>query len=184
MSEERLQESLWLLSRARGVGILLRVLILVSPVVSVGCTRMAAGQSVPVIDLIVVGLTLACVVAPDSHLGLLVVLLVGIEWLAMVDDPTTPWSVAGAVSLTVFHAAMAAASVAPPAARWSPAMCRRWVRRSFALMAASVGTWAAMAAINRFDVASSSVLIPASLLVLAIAGVWARDGTFDAGPRR
>jgi len=184
MSEERLQESLWLLSRARGVGILLRVLILVSPLVSVGCTRLAAGQGVPVIELIVVGLTLSCVVAPDSHVGLVVVLLVGIEWLAMVDDPATPWSLAVAVSLTVFHAAMAAASVAPPAARWSPAMSRRWMRRSFALMAASAGTWAAMAAIDRFDIASSSVLITASLLALAIAGLWARNGTFDAGPRR
>jgi hypothetical protein len=184
MSEERLQESWWLLSRARGVGLLLRVLTLVSPLVSVGCTRLAAGYTVPAINLIVVGLALACAVVPDSHVGLLVVLLVGIEWLATVDDPATPWSMAVAVSFTVFHAAMAAASVAPPAARWTPAMCRRWMRRSFAVMAASAGAWATMAAIKTFDVASSSVLVTASLLVLAIAGLWARDGTLDVGPRR
>jgi hypothetical protein len=183
MSEKRLQDSWWLLSRAHGVGLVLRVLILVSPLVSVGCTRLAAGHTVPAIDLVVVALASACVVVPDSHLGLVVVLLIGIEWLATVDDPATPWSVAAAMSIAVFHAAMAAASVAPPAARWTSAMCRRWMRRSFVVMAASAGTWAIMTVINTFDLASSSVLVTASLLTLAIAGLWARDGTFD-GPRR
>jgi len=181
MSEERLEESWWLLSRARGVGLVLRVLILVSPLIAVGCTRLAAGYTEPAIDLIIVGLALSCAVVPDSHVGLLVVLLVGIEWLATVGDPATPWSVAVAVSFTIFHAALAAATVAPPAARWTAAMCRRWARRSSAVMAASAGTWATSAAIDTLDVASSSVLVTASLLVLAIGGLWATAGTLDPG---
>ena len=155
MNDVLLPDSLWLLSRARGAGVVLRALMLMSP----------------------------AVVLPDSHLGLLVVLLIGMEWLATVHDRATPWSVGAAVSLAVFHASMAAASVAPPAATWTRAMRRRWMRRSAALMVASAGTWAVVAAISGHHVASSSVLVAASLAAIASAGLWAREGTFDAGAR-
>jgi hypothetical protein len=177
-----LPDSWWLLSRARGSGAVLRALMLMSPAVAVGCTWLAAGHTVPVINVVIFGLALLCVVLPDSHFGLLVVLLIGIEWLATVHDRTTPWSIVAAVSLVVFHASMAAASVAPPAATWTRAMRRRWMRRSAALMVASAGTWAVVAAIRGHDVASSAVLVAASLIALASAGLWAREGTFDAGP--
>ena len=172
----------WLSSRVRGAGLVLRVLILASTVVAVGCTWLAAGHTVPVVNVVIVGLALACAVAPDSHVGLLVVLVVGVEWLVTVHDRATPWSVGAAVSLAVFHASMAAASVAPPAARWTRAMCRRWMRRSLAVMLASVGTWVVVAAIHGHHVASSAMLVAASLVTIAIAGLWARDGTLDAGP--
>ena len=174
----------WLSSRVRGMGLVLRVLILASTVVAVGCIWLAAGHTVPVVNVVIFGLALACVVLPDSHVGLLVVLVVGVEWLATVDDPATPWSVGAAASLAVFHASMAAASVAAPAATWTRAMCRRWARRSLAVMVASVVTWAVVAAIHGHHVASSAVLVAASLVAIAIAGLWARDGTLDAGPGR
>lgn len=182
MSDTRLPDSLWLLSRARGVGAVLRVLMLTSTVVAVGCTWLAAGHTVLVVDAVIVGLALACVVLPDSHVGLLVVLVVGLEWLATVHDRTTPWSVGAAVSLLVFHASMAAASVAPPAATWTRAMCRRWSRRSLAVMPASVVTWAVVAAIHGHHVVDGALLVAGSLIAMAIAGLWARDGTLDAGP--
>jgi hypothetical protein len=172
----------WPLSRVRGVGLVLRVLILASTVVAVGCTWLAAGHTVPVVNVVIVGLALACAVAPDSHVGLLVVLVVGVEWLVTVHDRATPWSVGAAVSLAVFHASMAAASVAPPLATWTRAMCRRWMRRSLAVMVASVGTWGVVAAIHGHREMSSAVLVTASLLAIAIVGLWARDGTLDAGP--
>ena len=85
MNDARLPDSWWLLSRARGAGLVLRVLILTSTVVAVGCTWLAAGHTVPVVNVVIFGLALVCVVLPDSHVGLLVVLVVGIEWL--VDGP-------------------------------------------------------------------------------------------------
>jgi hypothetical protein len=157
--------------------------MLTSTVVAVGCTWLAAGHTVPVVDVMIVGLALVCVVLPDSHVGLLVVLVVGVEWLATVNDRTTPWSVGAAVSLAVFHASMAAASVAPPAATWTRAMCRRWIRRSLAVMLASVCTWAVVAAIDGHHGADGAVLVASSLVAIAIAGLWARDGTLDAVPR-
>ena len=183
MNDTRFPDSWWLLSRARGVGAVLRVLMLTSTVVAVGCAWLAAGHTVPVVDVMIVGLALVCVVLPDSHVGLLVVLVVGVEWLATVNDRTTPWSVGAAVSLAVFHASMAAASVAPPAATWTRAMCRRWIRRSLAVMLASVCTWAVVAAIDGHHGADGAVLVASSLVAIAIAGLWARDGTLDAVPR-
>lgn len=182
MNDARSPDSWWLLSRVRGVALVLRGLILASTVVAVGCTWLAAGHTVPVVNVVIFGLALVCVALPDSHVGLLVVLVVGVEWLVTVHDRATPWSVGAAVSLAVFHASMAAASVAPPAATWTRAMCRRWMRRSLAVMVASVGTWAVVAAIHGHHEASSAVLVAASLVAIAIAGLWARDGTLDAGP--
>ncbi|HSB87808.1 MAG TPA: hypothetical protein VLD86_15960 [Ilumatobacteraceae bacterium] len=179
-----LPDSWWLLLRARGVAVALRILVLTSPLVAVGCTWIAAGHTVPAINVVIVALILVCAVLPDSHIGLLVVVLVGIEWLATVHDETSPWAVGAAASLTVFHASMAAASVTPPAARWTRAMRRRWVRRSVAVMLASSATWAVVAAIHGLDVTSSTVLVTSSLVAAAVAGLWARDGTLDAGRRQ
>ena len=150
--------------------------------IAVACTSLAAGHTVPAVNAVILALAFGCVVHPDSHVGLLVVLVVAIQWLATVHDRTTPWSVGAAAALAVFHASMAAASVAPPAATWTRAMCRRWMRRSLAVMVASVGTWAVVAAIHGHHVASSAVLVAASLVAIAIAGLWARDGTLVAGP--
>ena len=160
----------------------MRLLVLTSPLLAVGCTCLAAHRTVPAAGIVVLLLAAACAARPDSHIGLLVVLVIGTEWLATVHDRTTPWSVGAAVALTVFHASMAAATVAPPAAAWTPAMCRRWVRRPSILMAGSAGTWTVVAAVHSHQLIRGSALVVASLVVLALAGLWARDGTIGAGP--
>jgi hypothetical protein len=182
MSEVLVPDSRWMRARARGATVVLRLLVLTSAVVAVVCTWLAAGHTVPFINAVIFGLALVCVVLPDSHAGLLVVLLVGVEWLATVDDRTTPWSVGAAAALAVFHASMAAATVAPPAAKWTRAMCRRWMRRSAVVMVASAGTWAVVV-VARGHHASATVLVAASLIALATAGLWGREGSLDAGPR-
>ncbi len=179
MSEQALQDSWWLLTRARRVGLFLRALVLFSPIVAVAFTRLASGRSTLAIDVFVVVLTASCVVVPDSHVGLLVVALIGVEWLALVDDTTTPWSLAVAVMLLLFHTSLAAASIAAPGAVWSPALRHRWSRRAGALALVCVATWLAVAAVNVYDLAASSALVAASLVVLAVAGLWARDVTLD-----
>ena len=184
MSDVLFPDSWWLLSRARGASVVLRVLVLMSALVAVGFTWLAAGHTVPFVDVVIFGLALVCVVLPDSHVGLLVVLLVGIEWLATVHDRATPWSVGAAVSLAVFHTSMAAATVAPSAATWTRAMCRRWMSRSVVVMVASAATWAVVALTRGHHVAGSAVLVAAPLVALASAGLWAREGSFDGRPSR
>lgn len=182
MSEVPVPDSRWRLSRVSGAAVVLRVLVLTGAVVAMACTRLAAGRTVPLLDIVILGFALVCAVLPDSHVGLVVVLFVGIEWLATVHDRTTPWSVGVAVALVVFHTSMAAATVAPSAARWTRAMCRRWMRRSAVVMVASAGTWVIVVA-ARGHHASATVLVAASLIALAIAGLWGREGSFNGRSR-
>lgn len=180
MSEVLLPESWRLVSRARGVALVLRVVVLISPMAALGCTWLAAGRTLPAVDVLIVVLALVCAVLPDSHVGLVVVLLVGLVWLVTVDDRTTPWVVGSAVSLAVFHASLAASIVAPPAATWPRAMCRRWLLRTLAVAAGSAATWAVVAAIHGLEIVHSGVWLVAALMVLAVAALWARDGTLAA----
>jgi hypothetical protein len=157
--------------------VLLRGLVLTSTVVAITCTRFAAYRTVPVLDVAIVCLALVCAAVPDSHTGLLVVALVGIEWWATVDDRVTPWSLAAAAALAVFHVSMAAASLAPVAARWTPAMSRRWLRRTAVLGAAICITWAGLAAIGDHRVRGNEFVLAAALIVVACAALWARTAS-------
>ncbi len=183
MSDRALEESLWLLSRTRGAGLLLRVLVVISPLAALVSTRFAADHTLAFINIAVISLAFLCAVFPDSHIGVLVVLLVATQWFVTVDSTATPWSIAVAMSLTVFHASVAAATVAPPAARWTRAMWRRWSRRSMTVMIASAGTWLVVAVIDGYDIARSDVLIAAALLATAIAAMWARGSTVFSARR-
>lgn len=169
-------------ARTHAATVTTRMLVLTSPLLAVGCTWLAAHRTVPAVGIVIPMLAAACAARPDSHIGLIVVLVIGIQWLATVHDQTTPWSAGAAVALTTFHAAMAAATLAPAAAAWTPAMRRRWVRRPVILMAGSAGTWLIVAAVHWHRPARNSVLAVASLVALAGAGLWARDGTIRAGP--
>ncbi len=176
MSALTVDESWRRLPRIRGVGLLLRGLILVSPLAALACTRAATDHPLPVIDVVIVILAIGSVFAPDGPLGALVIMLVAIEWGATVHDRTTFWAVAVAAALAMFHVCLAAATVSPPGARWTSAMCRRWTRRAAVAMGSGVTTWAVLVAIDGYEMPSSAILVAASLVVLALAGLWARDG--------
>jgi len=172
-------------------GLLLRLLIAASPVVAVGCARAAGDRSlfatdvdsvgiwVIIVELLIVTFALVCTAHPDSHFGAMVVVLVGIEWLAIVDQPTTPWALGAAASIAVFHMALAASSVAPLRARWTKAMQVRWTKRFVVLAATALPTWLAVVLLDSFELAGSRVLLGAALLILAAAGLWVRHGGFE-----
>ena len=155
----------------------MRCLVLTSAVAAIMCIRFAAHRTVPALDAAIVGLALICAAVPDSHTGLLVVALAGIDWWATVDDRVTPWSLAAAGALAVFHVSMAAASLAPVGAQWTPAMSMRWLRRTAVLGAAICITWAGLAAIGDHRVPGNGLLLAAALLVVAGATLWARTAS-------
>lgn len=172
-----------MLSRARGAGLTLRALILVTPLIATGATS-AAGHTITAITVAIAATALACALVPDSHIGLLVVVLIGIQWLVTVHNPTSPWSLATAASLAIFHASLAAATVIPSAARWTRPMLRRWTRRPLLLILAAAGTWATLLLIDTVDIATNAVLVTASLLVLAVASLWAVQGSLNVNSSR
>ena len=172
MNDQLLEDSVWMLSQARGVGFVLRLLIVATPFLAIASVN-AAGHADGALTLAIAVTTVACVLVPDSHAGLIVVVLISVQWVAAVDDTTSPWVLAAAASMTVFHAALAAASAIPAGATWSTAMRRRWSRRPLVLIVASVATWGAVLVVDTIDPANSAVLVTAALIVLAAAGLWA-----------
>ena len=162
--------------------VVLRSLIVLSPLAVVGITWLAANRVLPAVACVVMLLSGACAIRPESHFGVLVVAVITIQWVAIVHDHTSPWSIAAAAALTVFHAAHAAATVAPITAAWTPAMRRRWARRAGALVLASTATWAVVALVSPHHRGAGEALLPLSLAVLAAGALWARRGNARPHP--
>ena len=169
-------------SRPRRPQLLPRALIVVSSLVAVGCTRLAADDPVPALEIVIAVFALICASYPDNHLGLVTVVIIGFHWVVAVDDPATPWSIGVAISLAVLHTSMAAASVAPITAPWTRAMYRRWGRRLLLVAAATVPAWALAAVFSRADIPGSPALLVAALLALGVGVVWARHGDLGVDP--
>jgi hypothetical protein len=154
--------------------LVLRALVLVGPMLAATATMAAHGGFQPIALVVVAVLTIGCAIWPDTHVGLLTILLIAINWIQSVEDVTTPWVVVAASGLLVFHTAMAASTIAPPAARWDRPLVALWVERSAVVIASTAATWAVSVGIDRVDVgASAPALIAALALVSAIAW-WTR----------
>ncbi len=178
MTNAVLLARLRLVQQARGTGLVLRLLIVCSPAAAILCTHFAGtgGLFEPnliALDALIVVLSLVCVVYPDGHVGLVVLALLTGEWLADVDHHTTPWALAVAALFTVFHASLAAASVAPPSAPWSAAMKRRWLHRAAMLVVASGVTALMVSGASHLRLAGSDIMLAAALALLAVGGLWA-----------
>ena len=183
MSDSLIPESIRTLGRVRGAGVVARLVVLACPVLMTVCTDAAAGHTLRPLTIAIGVLTVVCVVHPDSHIGLLMVVLLGLQWLQAVDDPATPWGLAAATCLALFHTALAATTVAPPSARWTQAIARRWSRRGLMLLAPGAGTWLMIAVLDDRRPAGSAELLTASLVLIALAGVWAGTGRSPASRR-
>lgn len=156
--------------------VVLRSLIVLSPVAAVGITWLAADRTLPAVAVLVVVLSAACAARPDSHFGVLVVAAITVEWLTIVHNRTTPWSIGAAAALAVFHGAHAAATVAPATTAWTPAMRRRWSCRVAALISASAAMWIVVVLANARHVVGGTILLTSSLLVVAAGAFWLRNG--------
>lgn len=157
--------------------VVLRTLIVLSPLAAVGVTWVAAERTVPVVAALVGLLAVAGAALPNSHVGVLIVATIAVQWVAIVDRHTTPWSIAAAATLIIFHAAQAASTVAPSTTAWTSAMRRRWTRRTVLLVGASAGTWALVTFFDARQFGANTILLTASLLALAAGALWARNGT-------
>jgi len=157
--------------------VLLRGLALMSPLVTLACTWLAADRSFLALDIAVFALAIVCAVVPDSHAASVLVIIAGINWWETVDDWISPWLLAAALALAVFHASTAAATVAPTAARWTRAMSTRWLRRTAVVGAATGVAWACVAAIGDHRLGGNSLLLAAALVALAVGALWAWTGS-------
>lgn len=154
---------------------MLRVLVVVGPLLTLSATMAARGAFQPIALLVIGTMAVGCALAPDSHLGLLVVLLASLNWLQTVNDETTPWLLPATGGLLVLHTAMAAATIAPPAASWPHDLVFRWARRVGVVMVATVVAW--LVALGVAEVSLDGHALVLIIAMLSVAGLiwWARS---------
>lgn len=120
----------------------------------------------------IVALAAACAAILDTHMGLIVILLLAAEWVVRVDDALSAWSIGIAALIGVFHTALTFAGIAPAGARLRRSIYVPWIRRGLLSIGLPVVAWAAVVALSQLDLGGHAVLVAAALIALAIAGYW------------
>jgi hypothetical protein len=150
----------------------LRLLVCAGPLLTLAATMAARGAFQPIALMVIGAFAVGCALSPDSHLGLLLVLLLSLNWLQTVDDETTPWLLLAAAGLLLLHASMAASTVAPPAASWNSALAWRWMRRVAAVMAFTLGAWVISVGLTEAAPGGNAFVLIAGLLLIAGVTWW------------
>jgi hypothetical protein len=153
---------------------MIRYAIVVAPIAVLATIGAETGGVNPPIAIVVVLLAGACALMPDGHLGLLTLLLLAWYWAAAVDHPTSAATLVAALAVLVFHTALAAATVAPPAARWSRSMLHRWARRTGVVAGATAAAWCVARLLAGTRIDGSAALLSTALLALAGGAAWLR----------
>ncbi len=154
--------------------VVLRLLAFVAPLVVLGATMAALGAVQPVACFVFGVLALACALSRDAHVGMLTMLLLGLNWVQTVDDPTTPWVLLAAAGLVLVHASMAAITVAPPSARWRTDRVGVWAWRSLAAAATAIPVWLLARAIEGRGWSGNAPTLTAALVLVAVGAAWLR----------
>jgi hypothetical protein len=152
----------------------LRLAVLVAPLSALAAGFASAGGWSLWLSVIVVLCAAYCAARPESHVGLGVVVVLALYWLAAVDDLRTPWTLVAALSVAVLHAAMAAAAVAGPAGRWSSPMRVRWLRRFAALGVLTAVAWALEVALAGAQLRGTMVVLLAAMVALTALALLLR----------
>lgn len=172
-----------MLSRATGAARIARLVILISPILATLCTTLAAGRPFLIGSAVVVALAVTCAVVPDTHLGLVVIIVIAVEWIIRVQDPMSGWSIGLAALIGMFHTALAVAGVAPAGAELPRSISFAWNRRALLSIGPPVVVWAGVVALDQVNIGRQAGLIAAAFIGLAVAGHWmgspTRLGTDD-----
>lgn len=177
MQSSRLNRRLELVRHAGPSGVLVRAIILAAPLGGLACIHLAAADGLftggtASLDALVLVLTAVCLVYPDGHAGVAVLTALTAKWLIDVHHPTGWSTFSLAAAIAVFHSALAAAAIAPPSARWTRAMTRRWTQRTLMLVAAAAATAVAVEATSRLDLRADVLVLTTALTALAAGGLW------------
>jgi hypothetical protein len=150
----------------------LRLVAFAAPVVVVSATMAARGAGQPVALVVFVLAGLACASSSDSHVGLVTMLLLALNWVQTVNDATTPWVLVAAAGMVLLHSSLAALTVAPPSARWPGPPARRWIRRSVLVWGAAVPVWLLSQRWAEWSPDGSATVLVLGLLASVTGGAW------------
>jgi hypothetical protein len=151
------------------------VAIAVSSVVAASTTTaVVGGGQAPIVLALLVGLAITAVIRPDSHTALFVEAIVVWQWLAVVDDATSPGAAVLALCLFVFHAVIALMAVTPSPAVVDHRIVRRWVLRGVGVGAATLAMWLVVVVMAQRDGPGSVTSATVALLALGALVVAVR----------
>ncbi len=119
-------------------------------------------------------LALAAALKPDSHVGLGLVAVIVVYWLAIVRRVTTPWSILAATGLLIAHSTITLMALCPAAAAHDRATIRRWVQRCGSTTLATVAVWALVVLFDHRRAAGNAVLTLTALVAIAAATLVVR----------
>ena len=138
-------------------------------------TAMVAGSQPGVAIALMVTLATTAVIRPDSHGALVVEIAVVWQWLAAVDDVTTPWAIPFAVLLFVFHSAIALMAVTPLTGHIHGGLLLRWLRRGGFVVAATIGAWAIVVIMDQRQAPGNAALTVLGFTTLTVLILLMRE---------
>lgn len=125
----------------------------------------ADGWLVVLVTLFAIG----AVLQPDDHLGLVTIVLLGAHWIAADHSTTSPWSLAIAGSILLFHSLLAVMAVTPHTADVPPALLVRWSRRGLVVGVVAVGVWGLAVVLDRREAPGNLGLSVAAYFAVVLA---------------
>ena len=129
-------------------------------------TALAAGHQVGLVFTLIVGFALASVLLPDSHAATATETIVVLQWWAVTDRNTSAWSMLVALSLFIFHAAVALMSLTPITSTIDRSIFLRWARRSAVIVVVTVAMWSLVLLLNERRATGSAVLTALGFVTL------------------
>lgn len=119
--------------------------------------------------MLVAGVAGLAVIHPHTHTALAVFVVAVWYWLAAVDDPVTPWTVAFALALVVFHAVVALLATGGATVAIDAVSLRRWAARLAAVAVSVPATWGLVALLDRRSAPGSALLTAAAFAVVVVS---------------
>lgn len=129
-------------------------------------TSMAAGSGQsPFVLALVVGLAVASIARPDSHIAVAVPVVAVWHWIASSGASTSAWTLAVALCLFVFHTLVALMATTPARGTIDRRSLSKWLRRTLAVVLATVGVWLVVLLVDQRQLAGSALATAAGLMV-------------------
>ena len=145
-------------------------------------TAAVAGHLTGIVLALVVGLAAVACARADTHTGLVAGAIVVWQWLATVDDVSSPWTVAVAACLLVFHTLLALMAVTPITAVVSPPILRTWGRRLLIVLTATLAVWMCVLVLDQRQSPGNVLLTFAGFVTLTVLVFLARTASEPSDP--
>lgn len=137
------------------------------------CAVVAGQQTGGAVAVIVV-LAFAAAFRADSHIALIAAAVIVWQWIASAVNLATPWAIAVAGCLLVFHASIAIMAVTPITAVVGADVLRAWAIRVAVVTAATVAMWALVVGLDQASRPGRAIVTGAAFVTLGALVLFAR----------